>query len=504
MLDFKTLLTLNFIVNLISLLTMTLLWRRYAQKFEGLSFWLANMAAQAAGIGLILFRGSLPGFVTIVLGNAILGSSTLFLLMGMERFTGRVTRQWGNFAAFALYVLALWCFYELKPDIALRTIAISTLIILMYGQICWLLFRRVSPAMRRMTLLTGVVLGGYIAASLVRIAILLLLPRDAALFRSGLADSVAVTSYLSLHILLIISLVMALTRRLLDEVQAQEEKFAKAFHSSPYALLITRCSDGRIVEVNDGFSHIFGFARSEALGRALTELGLSAELTASNSTAYGQRLELNFVRKSGSLMVGQYASEPLVIHGEECVLSSIADVTEESRLKQRLKEMATHDSLTNLPNRRCLLERFDIARLNAERHDTGMALLSMDLDKFKDVNDELGHAAGDEVLIEAAKRLTGCLRKVDVVARFGGDEFVILLTEAASLEDASRVAGKIVHAFRSPFQPLGREVSISASLGLAIFPHHGRTLEELLRHSDKALYRTKNAGRNGYTAAELE
>lgn len=507
MLDFNTLLTLNFIVNIINLLTMAILWRRFANKFQGLSFWLAHMAVHVAGIGLVLLRATLPSLATVVGGNLLLMSSTLFMLMGMERFTDRVTRQWPNALAFGVYAALLYFFTEIKPDIVARTICGSAFIVFIDVQTCWLLFWRASPGMRRITFLPGVVMLGYVATSLARIAILTLIPPDSGLARAGLADSVAVTSYLSLHIGMMISLAMTLTRRLLDEVLAQEEKFAKAFHSSPYALVIARREDGRIIEVNNGFSDIFGYSRQEALGRTLAELRLLPPGSPPQAHGYeiaatddGNRREIHVARKSGEPMVGQLSSETLVINGEECVLSSIADITEENLLKQKLQELAVKDSLTGLPNRRFLAERFEIARLDATRRRTRMAVLSIDLDRFKSVNDGLGHAAGDAVLVEAAGRLTGCLRKVDVVARFGGDEFVILLTEVGGIDDASRVAEKIVEQFRVPFDVQGTSLAISASIGIAVYPDNGQDLSMLLKGSDEALYTAKHAGRDGFSA----
>jgi len=349
-----------------------------------------------------------------------------------------------------------------------------------------------------------------VATSLGRIAILTMLPPESGLARAGLADSVSVTSYLSLHIGLMISLAMTLTRRLLDEVLAQEEKFAKAFHSSPYALIIARREDDRIIEVNDGFSDIFGYSRQEALGRTLAELRLLPAGSPSQAHGYeltapgdGKRREIHVARKSGEPMVGQLSSETLVINGEECVLSSIADITEESLLKRKLQELAVKDSLTGLPNRRFFYERFEIARHDAERRRTRMAVLSIDLDRFKSVNDGLGHAAGDAVLVEAAGRLTGCLRKVDVVARFGGDEFVVLLPEIDDINDASQVAGKIVEKFRAHFDVKGTSLAISASIGFAIYPDNGQDLTVLLKCSDEALYHVKRAGRDGFAATSL-
>ncbi len=161
------------------------------------------------------------------------------------------------------------------------------------------------------------------------------------------------------------------------------------------------------------------------------------------------------------------------------------------------------DSLTGLPNRRFFCERFEIARLETRRSQNHMAVLSIDLDRFKSINDGLGHAAGDDVLVEAAGRLTECLRKVDVVARFGGDEFVVLLPDVGGIEDACRVAEKIVETFRRPFDVLGTALALSVSIGIAVYPDHGQELDILLKGSDEALYRAKNAGHDGFAAMEL-
>lgn len=498
MLDIKTLLVLNLLIDVIGLGTMTVLWARYGRKYGGPPFWWAHMAVQTAGVGLVLLRGAVPGFVTAVAANALLMSSTLLLLMGFERFTGVPSRHRWNYAAFGLYVLALCHFHFVRDSYPMRTLAGSAFIVFVDVQTCLLLFGRVSPAMRRITRIPGLVVAGYAAASLVRILILVSFPQDTELFRSGLADSLAVTAYLCLHICLLISLALALTRRLLDEVASQEEKFGKAFHSSPYALVISRQGDGRILEVNDGFRDIFGFSRQEALGGTLAGLGIVPPALAS---AGARRLEIQAARKSGEPLVGQLTTDELLLDGERCVLSSISDVTEESRLRRMLQDLATRDSLTGLPNRRLFHERFEIARDNADRQRTRMGLLSLDLDKFKDVNDSLGHAAGDAVLVEAARRLEACLRKVDVAARFGGDEFVVLLPDVRDAQDALHVAAKIVDALGAPFQTQGRAAPIASSLGVSLYPDHGRDIGELLKASDDALYRAKQAGGAGFALA---
>jgi diguanylate cyclase (GGDEF)-like protein/PAS domain S-box-containing protein len=174
------------------------------------------------------------------------------------------------------------------------------------------------------------------------------------------------------------------------------------------------------------------------------------------------------------------------------------DVTERKMLEDRLTEMATKDFLTGLPNRALLNDRFQLAIAQAHRGSKMLAVMSLDLDRFKAVNDSMGHNAGDELLKGVAVRLTSSLRSTDTVARIGGDEFLLLFPEIHTLENAIGIANKIISCFDQPFEINGSNVSASASIGLAICPHNGRDLETLMNKSDAALYQAKSSGRNQF------
>jgi len=174
------------------------------------------------------------------------------------------------------------------------------------------------------------------------------------------------------------------------------------------------------------------------------------------------------------------------------------DVTERKMLEDKLTEMATKDFLTGLPNRALLNDRFQLAIAQAHRDSRMLAVMSLDLDRFKAVNDSMGHNAGDELLKGVAARLTSALRSTDTVARIGGDEFLLLLPEIHTLENAIGIANKIISCFNQPFEINGSNVQASASIGLAICPHNGENLETLMNKSDAALYQAKSAGRNQF------
>ena len=170
---------------------------------------------------------------------------------------------------------------------------------------------------------------------------------------------------------------------------------------------------------------------------------------------------------------------------------------ERANLK-RAEKLALHDALTGLPNRILFSQLVDQSLQRARRNKHRMAIIFLDLDHFKDINDTLGHDAGDELLKQAAKRLTACFRKSDAIARFGGDEFVALMPEIKTAQDAGLVAQKIVDTIAEPFLLSSQACRVTASVGIAIFPEDGEDEETLSKKADSAMYISKREGRNTY------
>ncbi len=177
---------------------------------------------------------------------------------------------------------------------------------------------------------------------------------------------------------------------------------------------------------------------------------------------------------------------------------SFRDITERRRAEQTVEYQAYHDALTGLPNRLLLEDRLAQALVHAQRHRRTLAVIFMDVDHFKLINDTLGHAVGDRLLKGVAERLRGTIRVEDTVARLGGDEFTLLFDELSRAEDAARMAEKLLDAFASPFSVDGHELYVTASIGVALYPNDGGDAEALLRNADAAMYRSKEAGRNTY------
>ena len=284
-------------------------------------------------------------------------------------------------------------------------------------------------------------------------------------------------------------------------LRESEETFAKAFNSNPLGLAISTVEEGRYLVVNDAFLHPLGFTPDEVIGRASWELGIfpsiqERERMRDSLLVNGRFPEVELVvrTKSGEERDCLFSAELIEISGVRRLLSCLRDVTETRRAEKLITHLAYHDSLTGLPNRLLFQDRFDLAILRARRQGHMLGVLFLDIDRFKVVNDSLGHAAGDRFLRRVAERLVRSVRACDTVVRLGGDEFVVLLGEIRQVEDVGRVARKILDSLSRPYELDQREIFATASIGASIYPIDGPDGETLLRHADTAMSRAKSLG----------
>lgn len=293
--------------------------------------------------------------------------------------------------------------------------------------------------------------------------------------------------------------------------QEAELRVAAAAFDSHESTLVTN-AQVEILRVNPAFTALFGYTSEETIGRnpRLIKSGrhdadfysaMWAELVAHHSW----QGELWNVRKDGVefpcwLCITAVRDDAGVVTH---YVATHTDITLRKAAEDEVKRLAFFDPLTNLPNRRLLSDRLRQAVAKVKREQGHLALIFVDLDKFKPVNDRHGHAAGDQLLQAVAHRLRTCVRESDTVARVGGDEFVVLLTSISQAQDAMQVAQKIHAALRVPFHlPIGQSVQISSSAGVALYPEHGLDEATLSHHADVAMYAAKAAGRDQYLVYE--
>ncbi len=266
---------------------------------------------------------------------------------------------------------------------------------------------------------------------------------------------------------------------------------------------------GNFTLVNNAACRHLGYTMEELIGKHFSIITAGKEDEAAVFAAYNEifktglphdGLVFKAKRKDGSTgFVEASISLARDKQGKQIGFRSVGrDITERKEWEQKLEALAMHDSLTGLPNRRLLNDRFNMALTNAQRNKKRLAIMSIDLDKFKIINDTLGHDTGDKLLIAVADRLTGALRKSDTIARIGGDEFVLLLGEVEQKDSAVTVAQKLLEYFRQPFTIDAHILKVTLSIGIALFPDDGKDIESLLKASDKALYAAKEKGRDRF------
>ncbi|HMK36290.1 MAG TPA: EAL domain-containing protein [Desulfomonilaceae bacterium] len=286
-----------------------------------------------------------------------------------------------------------------------------------------------------------------------------------------------------------------------------EEKLnlaAKIIENSNEAIVTTN-TEGFIVNVNQAFSKITGYAKEEAVGHdaKLFQCGrdeLNPEMWQLVQTTGQWQGEVWDRRKSGEVYP-KLLSVSTVKNNENAIthyVTIFSDITELKKAEKYLRQLAHFDPLTKLPNRLLFQDRLQRALIEADRRKCMVTLMLLDLDRFKNINDTLGHSAGDDLLIAVAQRLTRCVRKSDTVARLGGDEFTVVLPEIPSNMAAANVARKIIEAMSEPFDLAGREVFITTSIGVTLYPSDANQADRLLQNADMALYHAKEQGKNNF------
>jgi len=284
----------------------------------------------------------------------------------------------------------------------------------------------------------------------------------------------------------------------------------RAIEASVNAIVITtgRRQQYTIAHVNPAFERITGYSAAEALGQNCrflqgedTSQPEIAALRALLREKKEGRVTLRNYRKDGTLFYNELHVAPVrsskghVTH----YVGVLNDITETRRYQEELEHHVNHDALTGLANRHLLQDRLQQALFRAGRRDLRCAVMFLDLDHFKLVNDGLGHHVGDSLLKRVGAELGTILRPEDTVARFGGDEFVLIATEVQSLADVTEIAERIIARMSSPMMIEGEEIAVSASLGIALYPLDGDSVEELLKNADAAMYHAKESGRNAFS-----
>jgi diguanylate cyclase (GGDEF)-like protein/PAS domain S-box-containing protein len=339
-------------------------------------------------------------------------------------------------------------------------------------------------------------------------SIVLLAPTE----RIRIYQLVGILSTIFVSLLIVIfSGVLYVTNRSKETLRESEERNRLLLHSAGEGIFGVDVM-GQVTFVNPAALRLLGFAAEELLGQRVhaaihhshedgsiypvVDSPMYASYTQGAENQVGDEV---LWRKDGSSFPVEYSSTPIAKDGQVTgAVVTFRDVTDRKQAEEIIHQMAYHDSLTGLPNRKLFSDRLGIALAQAQRNQKVVAIAMLDLDHFKEVNDTLGHDVGDLLLKATAERLRTALRDSDTVARIGGDEFALILPDLKGINDAIQVAQKIVASFRKPFPIDTHQLLMTTSIGIAVYPNDGTDEGMLLKNADQAMYQAKQTGRDRY------
>lgn len=310
-------------------------------------------------------------------------------------------------------------------------------------------------------------------------------------------------------------LVFQLTEEVAERKQAEaalRDGLASLSATTETALdaLVQMDKKGKIIKWSNKAEEIFGWLQAEVIGKSLGETmiplqyreahdrGLKHFLATGEGPVLNKRIEIIGLHRNGNEFPIELSIAPFKIDGEYAFSAFIRDISEAKAAKDKINKLAFYDDLTGLPNRRMFYDKLEDEMKRSDRSGLPVVLMLLDLDHFKEMNDTLGHAKGDLLLVEAARRITACVRKTDTVARLGGDEFTIILSDMKDVTKASHIAENIIKSLAAPFYLSEKINFISGSLGVALYPNDAQNADNLIVNADQAMYAVKDAGRNGF------
>ncbi len=348
-LDLQTVVIGGVLVNTICAMVMAALWRQNRKQFDGLSLWALDFLLQTTGLFLILLRGSIPDWASVLFANILIISGSFLGLEGLSRFVGQRIPRTGNLVYLGLAIVVHAYFSMVSPDLTLRSLNLTVALLVICFQCALLMLRPANAAMRHFTSWVGLAFFLYTLVFAIRAVWLATNPLQAGNYlNSGNAEAAFHMVLQLLFVLLTYSMGLMVNRRLISTIGMQEARFSAAFHSSPYAIILSRMTDGAIFEVNRGFERITGFSPDEVIGRTTVELTLWAEpkdremvvkQLAGNQSVSG--MEYIFTKKSGETFTGLFSAEIMRVNGEMCVLSSVNDISERKRIEEERERLVS-------------------------------------------------------------------------------------------------------------------------------------------------------------------
>jgi diguanylate cyclase (GGDEF)-like protein/PAS domain S-box-containing protein len=480
--------------------------------------WAIAMGLQSVAYVLIGLRGEIPYLASVVLANALVSASLATFLEGLLRFQGRSGPRWLIWLPVGIILVS---FPALSNAFAQRVFIGSTVFLAQTLAIMYLLLQR-----RRATAGRGqyILCAGAAVASLVLMARLVALAtgmvQTQSLTEPNLVQAGTYLTSLLGTILLTIGILTMIQERADRALRDSERHYRQLVEAANEGICVIQA--GLVRFVNPRIQQMLGYPGRELIGQDFLQYVHVDDRDRARETHQRRlrgdgddlRVELRVVTRSAQTVWLEVSGRRVDWQGAVATLNFVTDITERRLKDEQIRDLAYKDSLTKLPNRRLFLEHLQRAQAANKRHAHHAAVIYLDLDNFKPLNDTHGHHVGDLLLIEVARRIRQALREADTVARFGGDEFVVLLNDLSdareqAVEQVRRIADKLVAALSKPYRLTAHlagavtevEHRCSASMGIALIGAKEVPADRLLDQADAAMYQAKHAGRNRYEFA---
>ena len=505
-LDIRTLLVVTTLASVSSFIALTFLWRSQPRR-NGAGFWAAGMLCIAIASFLISGQGSIEGFLAVVIVDSLYVIGFSLILRGIRVFAERAPLLFFDFILPLISTAFFYYFNNVEENINMRIVVISSAFVSICTAIVFTLLREKNAPWRSAGFSVAAIFGFFGLLHGARGVIALISPFD-----SLLTNSTASTSVVFLGgIFVFCGIVVTLTMLTYAVLESELRIFSHVVNQSASSIIVTD-TKGEIQYVNPTCIKKMGYSQQELIGEN-PRIFCSGEKSSAEYKALWETLsagdtwqgEFHNRKKNGELF-WEIASIAPIKNKAGRIIRYVAmkeDITALKQAEKRILHMANHDVLTKLPTRRLFMELLTKSLAVAKRHTKTAAVLFIDIDGFKAVNDTLGHDVGDQTLKETAARLSSCVREVDTVARIGGDEFLIILTNMPDRKSIRSVTEKLVKAVALPYQVEGEtDIHIGASIGVALYPDNAVDPLELVNLADQAMYEVKRQGKNNYTFSE--
>jgi len=503
-LDSRTLLVVISLISIGSAVALIALWRTQINN-NGSGFWAIGMSTIAVASILISLRDVISDMLSLVLANSLYVLGFLFLYRGIRKFTEQRSIILFDIIILPAIIFAFYYFNYIEPSLSIRIAVLSAAFVIICCAIVMSLLNQKNKPWRSAIYAVVLVFGLFAILHGIRGLLAVFNPVELTFMQTSTYSSIVFLS----GIFIIGGIAITLILLTFSVLESQLRITSSAVEQSASSIMITDNS-GIIDYVNPAAVAKTGYLKEELIGQSPSILQSGGTQTEPFSSLWQSILagnpwkgEFHNRKKNGELF-WEIASIAPVKQRNGDISHFVAvkeDITDLKEAKARIQHLADHDMLTGLPTRKLFMQNLvdEVARAKA---DSGkFAVLFIDLDGFKNINDSYGHSFGDLLLKETAMRLNNSIRNSDKIARIGGDEFLVLHTNLSDNQSIASATQRITDAISLPFNIEGVDVNITASIGIAVYPDHGDDIDEMIKQADQAMYKVKRQGKNDYVFA---